>query len=224
MAADVRRRMAVGDIEGARAVFGDLIALHQRRAVRIAFHYLRDPDETDDAVQDAFVRAFVHIGSYRDEFPFEVWFTRILVNRCLDLRKSRARRMRWLVPDGVHTPIAAVAASSARSAEERLLSQERMGLIARAVSRLPTRQRAVFVLRHVADQSPAEVSHVLQVSEATVRVHLHRAVRQLQRWLSGSVARTPRPSRREGLPGRDQGFTKAEALRRSAAVSEGTSR
>ena len=49
-------------------------------------------------MQDAFVKVFTHITSYREDLPFEVWFTRILVNACLDLRKARARRLRWVLP------------------------------------------------------------------------------------------------------------------------------
>ena len=53
--------------------------------------------EADEAVQDAFVKVFSHIGSYREAWPFEVWFTRILINGCLDRRKARRRRDRWFV-------------------------------------------------------------------------------------------------------------------------------
>ena len=70
---------------------------HQRRASRIAFHYLRDGAEADEAVQDAFVKAYSHLASFREELPFEVWFTRILINGCLDRIKARTRRERWLV-------------------------------------------------------------------------------------------------------------------------------
>ena len=71
---------------------------HQRRAVRIAFHYLRDAADADEAVQDAFVKAYMHIGTFREELPFEVWFTRILINGCLDRLKARRRRERWIAP------------------------------------------------------------------------------------------------------------------------------
>ena len=72
--------------------------MHQRRALRIAYQYLRDAADADEAVQDAFVKVFSHIGSYREAWPFEVWFTRILINGCLDRRKARARRERWFAP------------------------------------------------------------------------------------------------------------------------------
>ena len=98
LAARLKALVLAGERDRAREQFGDLVAHHQRRAVRIAYSYLRDAHDADEAVQDAFVKVFTHIASYREEYPFEVWFTRILVNGCLDLRKARARRMRWALP------------------------------------------------------------------------------------------------------------------------------
>ncbi len=98
LAARLKALVLAGERERAREQFGDLVAHHQRRAVRIAYSYLRDAHDADEAVQDAFVKVFTHIASYREEYPFEVWFTRILVNGCLDLRKARARRLRWALP------------------------------------------------------------------------------------------------------------------------------
>src|ERR1043166_3751655 len=98
LAVEIRNLVEHGRDEEARERFGDLVALHQRRASRIAYQYLRDAGEADEAVQDAFVKVFTHIGSYREAWPFEVWFTRILINGCLDRRKARVRRDRWFVP------------------------------------------------------------------------------------------------------------------------------
>src|SRR6476619_4415285 len=98
IAAAVKALILAGDRDAAREKFSDLVATQQRRAVRIAYHYLRDTYDADEAVQDAFVKVFTHITTYREDLPFEVWFTRILVNACLDLRKSRSRRLRWAVP------------------------------------------------------------------------------------------------------------------------------
>src|SRR5262250_90292 len=97
LAVEIRGLVERGEMDEARGRFEELVALHQRRASRIAYQYLRDAAEADEAVQDAFVKVFTHIGSYRDAWPFEVWFTRILINACLDRRKARARRDRWFV-------------------------------------------------------------------------------------------------------------------------------
>src|SRR6187399_3764854 len=106
LAARLKALVLAGERDRAREQFGDLVAHHQRRAVRIAYSYLRDAHDADEAVQDAFVKVFTHIASYREHLPFEVWFTRILVNGCLDLRKARARRLRWVLPASPSTEIA----------------------------------------------------------------------------------------------------------------------
>src|SRR6476469_9427793 len=97
-ASAVKAMQAEGRHSEARERYADLVARHQRRASRIAFHYVRDGAEADEAVQDAFVKAYSHLPSFREELPFDVWFTRILINGCLDRIKSRTRRERWLVP------------------------------------------------------------------------------------------------------------------------------
>ena len=97
LAVEIRGLVERGEMDEARDRFGELVALHQRRASRIAYQYLRDASEADEAVQDAFLKVFSHISSYREAWPFEVWFTRILINGCLDRRKARGRRDRWFV-------------------------------------------------------------------------------------------------------------------------------
>src|SRR5712691_3967409 len=104
LAIEIRSLVERGAMDEARERFGELVAAHQRRALRIAYQYLRDAAEADEAVQDAFVKVFAHIASYREAWPFEVWFTRILVNGCLDRRKARARRDRWMVSSTEATP------------------------------------------------------------------------------------------------------------------------
>jgi RNA polymerase sigma-70 factor (ECF subfamily) len=184
LAAEIKGLVAGGERDAARERYGELVAHQQRRAVRIAYHYLRDAHDADEAVQDAFIKVFTHITSYREDLPFEVWFTRILVNACLDLRKSRSRRLRWAVPMS-STPDAPVLdpATPEPTPEQRLVSSERANEITAAVDTLPDRQRTVFTLCHLAEQTTAEVSQALGLSEATVRVHLFRAVRKLRKLL-----------------------------------------
>src|SRR5580765_1869459 len=98
VAIEIRDLVAHGTLDTARERFAELVAVHQRRAMRIAYQYLHDTAEADEAVQDAFVKAFGHIESYREAWPFEVWFTRILINGCLDRGKARIRRDRWFAP------------------------------------------------------------------------------------------------------------------------------
>jgi RNA polymerase sigma-70 factor, ECF subfamily len=184
VAGEIKALVVAGQRDAARDRFADLVVLQQRRAVRIAYHYLGDAYDADEAVQDAFLKVFTHITTYREELPFEVWFSRILVNGCLDLRKSRARRLRWSLPMSPAPDAVPIEPPTPDpSPEDRLVRSDRARQIAAAVEQLPARQRTVFTLCQVAEQSTNEVSQALGVSEATVRVHLFRAVRKLRRLL-----------------------------------------
>jgi RNA polymerase sigma-70 factor (ECF subfamily) len=187
LAAEIKGLVISGERDAARERYGDIVAHQQRRAVRIAYQYLRDAHDADEAVQDAFIKVFTHITSYREDLPFEVWFTRILVNACLDLRKSRSRRLRWAVPMSSAADVAPPdPPASEPTPEQRLVSKERAKEITAAVDSLPDRQRTVFTMCHLADHTTAEVSQALGLSEATVRVHLFRAIRKLRRLLEQS--------------------------------------
>jgi RNA polymerase sigma-70 factor (ECF subfamily) len=190
-AATVKAHVLRGELAAARERFEALVVRQQRRASRIAYHFLRDAPEADEAVQDAFLKVFAHITSFREDLPFEVWFTRILINGCLDRQKARRRRSRWLVPalDSDQGERAWTEASSPldRTPKETVLLKERRSQIAAAVGRLPDRQRTVFLLCHYEGCSCKEASAITGLNESTVRVHLFRAVRKLRALLGGRL-------------------------------------
>lgn len=196
VAIDVKAHQAAGRVDHARERYAELVERHQRRAARIAYHYLRDAADADEAVQDAFVKAYTHLGTFREELPFEVWFTRILINGCLDRLKARRRRERWIArptidADGVERDPAEHLPSRGPSPEDQLLHEERRRRLQVAMGELPERQRLVFVLSHFEGRTSREVSSMTGLNESTVRVHLFRAIRRLRSLLSpGSVADT----------------------------------
>lgn len=181
LAGEVKQLLATGQRVRAAERFGEIIDRQQRRAARIAYHYLRDPAEVDEVVQDAFLKAFLHLPSFREDLFFELWFTRILVNASLDRLKARNRRTRWLVQQEPHEGMADTGpASHDPSPEARLLAKERRAQLEAAVDRLPTRQRTAVILIHFEGKTTREVSLVMGLNESTVRVHLFRAVRTLR--------------------------------------------
>jgi RNA polymerase sigma-70 factor (ECF subfamily) len=189
LAAEIKGLVVAGEREAARDRFGALVALLQRRALRVAYHYLRDAADADEAVQDAFIKVFLHIEQYREELPFDVWFMRILVNACLDRLKSRTRQQRWIAgpsEDTLDARPVEQAAGTEPSTEQRLLARERWAEVAKAVALLPDRQKLVFTMSHVDERTAAEISAVTGMSPATVRVHLFRAIRKLRAQLGGN--------------------------------------
>ncbi|HXG90247.1 MAG TPA: RNA polymerase sigma factor [Vicinamibacterales bacterium] len=188
IAAEVKALVNRGDRDAARDRFGALVAVLQRRGLRIAYHYLRDAADADEAVQDAFIKVFLHIEQYREDLSFDVWFTRILVNACLDRIKSRNRHQRWLASpressqaERFHDerPVEQ-AAGHEPSTEHQMLMRERWGQVLAAVATLPDRQRLVFTLSHLDERTAAEISDATGMSPATVRVHLFRAIRKVR--------------------------------------------
>jgi RNA polymerase sigma-70 factor (ECF subfamily) len=201
VATEVKALQAAGRLEEARERFAELVSRHQRRAVRIAFHYLREAADSDEAVQDAFVKAYSHFGTFREELPFEIWFTRILINGCLDRLKARRRRERWIAPPsvdafGVERDPAEYLPARGPSPEDQVLSEERRRQLMTALSKLPERQRLVFMLSHFDGRSSREVSATTGLNESTVRVHLFRAIRRLRGLLGTAPASAASPAGR----------------------------
>jgi RNA polymerase sigma-70 factor (ECF subfamily) len=190
LAGQVQDHLAAGNDHAARDVFAQIVTRQQRRASRIAWHYLRDVAEADEAVQDAFVKAYTHIASFQRHLSFEVWLTRILINGCLDRQKARTRRSRWLLPvadagSRDQDAIERATRPTDRSPEAQLMAREWRDHLVAAVQRLPDRQRLVFMLCHYADHSTRDVAEMTGLNESPVRVHLFRAIRKLRTAMEG---------------------------------------
>ena len=190
IAAQVQDLLEAGNDHAARDVFAQIVTRQQRRASRIAWHYLRDVAEADEAVQDAFVKAYTHIKSFQRNLSFEVWLTRILINGCLDRQKARMRRARWMTPVADagrrdQDTIERATRLSDRSPEAQLMAREWREQLVAAVHKLPDRQRLVFMLCHYSDHSTRDVAEMTGLNESTVRVHLFRAIRKLRTAMEG---------------------------------------
>ena len=190
VAGRIQDLVLAGHQQAARDLFSQIVGRQQRLASRIAWHYLHDAADADEAVQDAFVKAYTHIASFQPHLSFKVWFTRILINGCLDRQKARTRRSRWLFPvtdagSRDRDLIEHARRPTDRSPEDLLLVREWRSHLAAAVRRLPGRQRVVFLLHHCADHSTRDVAAMTGLNESTVRVHLFRAVRKLRTAVEG---------------------------------------
>ncbi len=164
------------------AAFDLLVARYQGRAYRLAWSILRDAEDARDVSQETFVRVYETAGRFRGDSRFSTWFYRILVNRCLDHRR-RGRWWRQRVADddadgeSLVDRQPAPADDPARAVEQEQMSRR----LWQAVERLSPQQRAAVLLQVQEELSTAEIAEVLECSEATVRVHLHRAVTALRK-------------------------------------------
>ena len=162
--------------EGNQGAFRTLVERHMKQAYTIAHGFLGCHEHAEDAAQEAFVRAYKSIGSFRGDAEFSTWLYRIVTNVSLnrlkaeqrrDAREVRQENMLQAVPDNNPGP----------------LLLEHRDHIERALHELPTMQRAVVLLRHFDGLSTRQVSRILGCSEGTVKTHLFRALQKLRKRL-----------------------------------------
>ena len=174
-------RVAARD-EGA---FDQLVERYQARAYRLAWSLLRDAEDARDVSQEAFLRVYQSASRFRGDARFSTWFYRILVNLALDHRRRRRWWQRVVAQDRDDEDVALVERQPAREPDpgERVSEEQTMTRLWEAVHRLSPQQRAAVVLSVQKQLSTAEIAAVLECSEPTVRVHLHRAVQALRKTL-----------------------------------------
>ena len=181
---DLCRRVAERD----EAAFDLLVTRYQERAYRIAWSVVRDREEAKDCSQEAFIRLHESASSFAGQAKFSTWFYRILVNCCLDQARKR-KGWRKLVGWGsaepereTQSPVERVAAPFV-DPTDALVAESRMSQLWEAVEALSPQQRAAVQLQCREELSTKEIAEVLHLSEATVRVHLHRAYSALRRMM-----------------------------------------
>ena len=174
-------------VEGDEAAFDLLVARYQGRAYRLAWSILRDAEDARDVSQETFVRVYEMAGRFRGESRFSTWFYRILVNRCLDHRRRR-RWWRQLVDtsDGEGRPLLDRQPAPAHDPVADVDREQVTRRLWDAVEGLSPQQRAAVLLQVQEELSTAEIAAVLECSEVTVRVHLHRAVAALRKTIGRS--------------------------------------
>jgi RNA polymerase sigma-70 factor (ECF subfamily) len=164
------------DLRAAQAgdglAFERLYRAHVGRVHALALRLTGDPARAEELVQDAFVRAWKKLPSFRGESSFATWMHRLTVNVfLLDARSVRRRMLREIPDDGV--------ADSAGTRRAVHLDQEDRIDLEQAIARLPDGARVAFVLYDVYGYSHDEIAAMSGVAAGTIRAQLHRARRRL---------------------------------------------
>jgi len=163
-------------LAGDRGAFGELVARYADQARRVARAVLQDPDDADDAAQDAFLAALVKLGQFDPARPFGPWLMRIVANAATD--RGRRRRVRRAEP--LDEALVAGGQRPDAVAEREVLG----GRLRQALSELPERRRMAVVLFDVEGYSHAEIGVILGMPEGTVRSEVFHARRRLRTLLA----------------------------------------
>ena len=176
--------------EGDQDAFGQLVRAYDKSVLRLAMNLLHSPEDAQDVYQDAFLKAYKNIGSFRFECSFYTWIYRIVTNLCLDhLRKRTVRKEDAPVAkdsDGAEYDLLdQVADGRAGANPERDLMRRQLGArIAGALDRLTPRERMVFELKHYHGMKLRTVGEILHTTEETAKNTLFRATQKLRGALS----------------------------------------
>jgi RNA polymerase sigma-70 factor (ECF subfamily) len=171
---DIVRRCLAGH----RDAFAALVQRHQRAVFGIALRMLGDRDQAEDAAQEAFVRAYSRLSTFRGDSNVRPWLLGITTRLCIDLLRARRRRPEVFLADQRTDP--------ADAGWEASVTQRHS--VARAIAQLPAHYKAAIILRHLQHMSYSDMAAALGIPMATVKTHLLRARRMLRRQLRPDAA------------------------------------
>jgi RNA polymerase sigma-70 factor (ECF subfamily) len=158
--------------EGDTSAFDALVARYIRRARAVAFRLMRNREDADDLVQDAFLRVLERIGGFDPSRPFGPWFLRLLTNAGLDtLRRGRLREGEDEAPE---------AASRGPRPDQHVERVEIRSRFEEALADLPPRQRLIVYAHEADGMDIGEIAETTGTARATVRWHLHTGRKALR--------------------------------------------
>lgn len=171
---------------GDRVAFEALVRQYDQQVLRLALHLTGSEQDAQDIYQEAFLKAYKHVGNFRFECSFYTWMYRIVTNLCLDhLRRKKTRREDSpVVSDGEgeeYSLLDQVADDRAGANPQReLMRQELGGKISSALEKLSPRERMVFELKHYQGLKLRTIGEMLNTTEETAKNTLFRATQKLR--------------------------------------------
>jgi RNA polymerase sigma-70 factor, ECF subfamily len=174
---------------GSGAAFREIMRRNNRQLYRAARSIIGTGWEAEEVVQDAYVRAFRALGTFREDATLGTWMTRIVINEAQGRLRSRRETLPLTELDNktmgeiIQLPVGALNSDPERQAA---IGEIRI-LLERAIDALPVPFREVFILRHVEGLSTEETGQALSIAPQTVKTRLHRARTRLRRSLQDQL-------------------------------------
>ena len=175
---EVVERVLAGDTP----LYEVVMRRYNTRLYRVARAILKNDGEAEDVMQDAYVRAFQHLGQFEGRAKFSTWLTRIAVHEAL-ARAHKARRFEdWDdMHENLQNEIGATPRRSDPESETALVEMSK--ILEQAIEGLPEQYRTVVMMRDVEEMTTAETAECLSLTEDNVKIRLHRAHRMLRKEL-----------------------------------------
>ncbi len=169
-----------GDLDS----FGELVERYQDRLYAAMFHRLGNREDAEDAVQDAFIRAYRKLATFDGRSGFYTWLFRIAHNAAISRRRRRRPRVSL---DEQRDATGSEPASEGPPPQETAMRREQVQQVREAIDQLPDDQRDILILRELEGFCYEEIGHILDLAPGTVRSRLHRARTRLRELLDRMI-------------------------------------
>ena len=163
-------------LEGERAAFDVIVARHRRTVYQVCYRFAGNHEDASDLSQEAFVRAWRGLKTFKGESALATWLYRITVNACLNRANVKRPEMEPLEADRLVDQYA-------EAPGEDLIRGERALAVRRAIAELPERQRATLILRVYQELSHKQIAEILGSSVGAVKANFFHALKNLKKTL-----------------------------------------
>jgi RNA polymerase sigma-70 factor (ECF subfamily) len=169
-------------INGDQEAYSKLLRKYKGAIYSMIYKMVRNKQDTEDLVQEAFIKAFSSLTSFNDEYAFSTWLFKIATNNCIDyLRKKKLKTLSIDKPlDSEEGDLFIELADKQENPENGLLDREKKSKIDIAIDSLPPIYRYTIILRHKEDKSYEEISQILNIPIGTVKARIFRAREMLK--------------------------------------------
>ena len=190
-------------LAGDTQLYHELIRPYERSVYMMALSFMKNEAEAEDVAQEAFIKAFRNLSTFRGDAKFSTWLISITLNEARNrLRRQGVVRMQSLdePPDEEGSVSPALMRDWREIPSETVERNEVRRLIQKAVETLPEIYKEVFLLRDIEEMDVSETAQTLSISISNVKVRLHRARMMLQKELAPQLKTIGRTPKRRWLP------------------------
>ena len=163
--------------------YESLITKYKDKVYNIAFSFTSNFNESEDIAQNAFIKAYVNLDSFKGDSAFSTWLYRITLNECFNgIKKRKKKHISFDMPiiEGEDITLKDILTDKNADTEQILLSEEIQYMVRSALMELPEKYRMIVTLRDIEDMSYEEISKILKISMNKVKVWLFRARKKLK--------------------------------------------
>ena len=170
--------------------FRSIMQTYNRRLYRLARGIVRNDAEAEDVVQEAYFRAFTHLGDFRGDSSLATWLSRITINEALGRLRSQRPTVDLVTFETQRTPAEIIQfplTSKSDDPEQTMAQRQILQLVEQATDKLPEVYRIVFITRVIEGMSVEETAEILNLRPETVKTRLHRARRLVREQLDKQI-------------------------------------